>query len=399
MSSTTVSVAMATSRVAATSVVAKTRLTSIDTLRGFVMVLMSLDHVRDYFSNVHQGLLDPTTTTVGLYITRWITHLCAPTFILLSGVSAYLQTKRSTLPQVSRFLALRGLWLIFLELTVIAFAWSFNVRFEHGLYLQVIWAIGVSMVALAAAVRLPPRAILVIALVMICGHNLLDGIEPSMFGAWAPLWNLLHVRGQVWFGDIVYPVIPWIGVMMLGFSLGRLYDFNAERRRSLLAMLGLGALAAFVLLRTLNVYGDLHPRQDGTTLTATLMYFMDVTKYPPSLLYLLVTLGIALSLLAVFESPRSWAKLPVFEVFGRVPLFFYVLHIALAHLIAGLLALSMGWGTVILVNRYNYVPAEWGVSLPWVYVAWIAVVVTLYPACRWFAGIKRTRTDWWLSYL
>jgi len=143
MSSTTFTAAVATSRVAAKSVVAKTRLTSIDTLRGFVMVLMSLDHVRDYFSNVHQGLLDPTTTTVGLYITRWITHLCAPTFILLSGVSAYLQTKRSTLPQLSRFLALRGLWLIFLELTVISFAWTYNVRFEHGLYLQVIWAIGV----------------------------------------------------------------------------------------------------------------------------------------------------------------------------------------------------------------------------------------------------------------
>jgi len=383
----------------AKSIIIKTRLTSIDTLRGVVMVLMALDHVRDYFSSVHQGLLDPTTTTVGLYITRWITHLCAPTFILLAGVSAYLQTKRLTLSQLSRFLLLRGLWLIVLELTIVAFAWNYNFSFLHSVYLQVIWAIGVSMIALAAAIRLPRAAIAVIAVSMIGAHNLLDGIEPSTFGAWAPLWNLVHVRGQVSFGNIVYPVIPWIGVMMLGYSLGALYDMNAERRRSWLFKLGLGALTAFMVLRLVNVYGDPHPWHSGTTLTATLMYFMDVAKYPPSLLYLLATLGIALLLLAALESRQSWARFPMFEIFGRVPLFFYVLHIALAHLVAGVLAWSMGWGSVILTSRFNYYPAEWGISLAWVYVAWLCVVITLYPACRWFAGIKRTRTDWWLSYL
>jgi uncharacterized membrane protein len=381
------------------SAVAKTRLTSIDTLRGLVMVLMALDHVRDYFSNVHQGLLDPTTTTISLYVTRWITHLCAPTFIFLSGISAYLQTKRSPIAEVSRFLVLRGLWLIFLELTVIAFAWNFNFSFEHGVYLQVIWAIGISMLALAAVIRLSPTVISVIAVIMIVGHNLLDSIEPSTFGIWAPLWNLLHVRGRVWFGDIVYPVVPWIGVMMLGYSMGRLYDMNAEKRRSLLITLGFGALLAFTLLRLSNIYGDPNPWHSGTTFTATLMYFMDVAKYPPSLLYLLATLGIALLLLAAFESRHSLARLPVFEVFGRVPLFFYVLHLALAHLLVGFTALGMGWGTTILTHRYNYYPSQWGVSLPWVYVAWATVVVTLYPACRWFAGIKRTRSDWWLSYL
>jgi uncharacterized membrane protein len=234
---------------------------------------------------------------------------------------------------------------------------------------------------------------------MIGGHNVLDGIEPSTFGAWAPLWNLLHVRGQVSFGDIVYPVIPWIGVMMLGYSLGPLYGMNPDRRRSWLIKLGCGALIAFIGLRLLNVYGDPHPWHSGTTPTATLMYFMDVAKYPPSLLYLLATLGIAVLLLAALESRHSLAKFPVLEVFGRVPLFFYVLHIALAHLLAGLLGWSMGWGTAILASRYNYYPANWGFSLAWVYVAWLFVVVTLYPACRWFAGIKRMRTDWWLSYL
>ena len=382
-----------------TATIAKTRLSSIDTLRGFVMVLMALDHVRDYFSNVHQGLLDPNTTTAALYVTRWITHLCAPTFIFLAGVSAYMMSKRMTRSELSRFLLTRGLWLIFLELTFISFVWTYNFGFLHTVYLQVIWAIGVSMVALAATVRLPHKVILALALVMIAGHNLLDGIRPESFGTWAPLWNLIHVRGIVSFGNIAYPVVPWIGVMMLGYSLGRLFDLGSEERRSLLYKLGFGALTAFVVVRWLNVYGDLTPWHSGPSFRATLMSFMDVTKYPPSLLYLLVTLGVAFLLLAVFESPRVAAKLRVLEVFGRVPLFFYALHIALAHLAAGLLALQMGWGVEILVQRFNYVPESWGVSLGWVYVAWIAVVVALYPACRWFANVKKTRTDWWLSYL
>jgi uncharacterized membrane protein len=374
----------------------KPRLTSIDTLRGLVMVLMALDHVRDYFSNVHQGLLDPTVTTFALYTTRWITHLCAPTFILLAGVSSYLQTKRSPIPDVRRFLVLRGLWLIVLELSVLALVWTYNFNFLHSVYLQVIWAIGISMIALAAVIHLSPTTVGAIGLIIICGHNFLDGIEPSSFGAWAPLWNLLHVRGQVSFGDIVYPVIPWIGVMMLGYSFGQLFDVRSRQRSNWLLNLGTGALFAFVLLRAPNLYGDPHPWHSGATPGATLMYFMDVAKYPPSLLYLLVTLGIALLLLAAFESYPIFKKL---EVFGRVPLFFYVLHIALAHLAAGLLGWSMGWGTTILLSRYNYYPAEWGITLPWVYVAWIFVVVTLYPACVWFARVKRTRTDWWLSYL
>jgi len=399
MHGATASVSNVRSQAVANSAVAKVRLSSIDTVRGLVMVLMALDHVRDYFSNVHQGLLDPATTTVALYMTRWITHLCAPTFMLLAGVSAYLMTKRSTLSQVSRFLVTRGLWLIALEITLIGYAWTFRFDYPHGIHLQVIWALGVSMISLAAVMRLSPTAIGAIAVGMICTHNLLDGIAPSAFGEWAPLWNLLHVRGVVSFGTIAYPVVPWIGVMMLGYSFGQLYDLNAEERRPWLVKLGLGALIVFALMRLCNVYGDPQPWHTGATTTATLMYFMDVAKYPPSLLYLLATLGVAILLLAAFESRHSPARLPVLETFGRVPFLFYVLHIALAHLIAGLLSWGTGWGTVILTNRFNYFPDGWGYSLPWVYVAWLGVVVTLYPVCRWFADVKRRRTDWWLSYL
>jgi uncharacterized membrane protein len=379
---------------------AKARLVSIDSVRGLVIALMALDHVRDYFSNVHRGLLDPATTTIGIYATRWITHLCAPTFILLAGVSAYLMSQRLTVPELRRFLITRGLWIIFLEMTVVLFGWTFQVDYRDGLYLQVMWAIGASMVVLAAVVQLAPVTVCVIALGMIAGHNLLDGIEPSSFGAWAPLWNLLHVRGSLPFGWVSYPLIPWVGVMMLGFSLGKCYELDAPWRRSMFARLGAGALIAFALLRLGNVYGDPRPWRHEDTPVMTAMSFFNVEKYPPSLLYLLAMLGIALLLLAAFESDRGWMKrLRFLQTFGRVPLFFYVLHLFLAHLAAGLLAWWMGWGTAVLTNSYKTLPDDWGLPLHWVYVAWIAVLLIMYPLCRWFAGVKRKRTDWWLSYL
>ena len=379
---------------------ARARLGSIDSVRGFVIVLMALDHVRDYYSNVHSGLLAPATTTIGIYLTRWITHLCAPTFILLAGVSAYLMSKRLTPPELRRFLVTRGLWIIFLEMTVVVFAWTFAYDYPNGLSLQVIWAIGASMVALAAVIHLAPATIGAIGLIMVAGHNLLDGIEPASFGAWAPLWNLLHVRGQVWFGFVSYPLIPWIGVMMLGYALGKSYEYDVRWRRSLFMSIGVAALAAFALLRLNNAYGDPGPWRQGETPLMTAMSFFNVEKYPPSLLYLLVMLGIALLLLAAFESDRGWMKrLSFLQTFGRVPLFFYVLHLFLAHLSAGLLAWYMGWGTAVLTSSYRSLPADWGLSLPWVYVAWLAVLLALYPLCRWFAAVKRRRTDWWLSYL
>ncbi|MET0534149.1 MAG: heparan-alpha-glucosaminide N-acetyltransferase domain-containing protein [Steroidobacter sp.] len=377
-----------------------TRLSSIDSVRGFVMVLMALDHVRDYFSNVHSGLLDPATTTVGLYLTRWVTHLCAPTFILLAGVSAYLMSKRMSVPELRRFLLTRGVWLIFLEMTVVIFGWTFAYDYPRGLFLQVIWAIGASMVMLGLVVHLTPATVGAIGLVMIAGHNLLDGIQPESFGSWAPLWNVLHVRGMVSFGFLSYPLIPWIGVMMFGYSFGRLYELDSQQRQPLLIKLGAGSLVTFLLLRLSNVYGDPQPWQlEGTPIT-TAMSFLNVQKYPPSLLYLLVMLGIAMLLLAAFEKDRPWTRrLGFLQTFGRVPLFFYVLHLYLAHLSAGLLAWYLGWQDAVLATHYRDAPAEWGFSLPWVYVAWIAVVLALYPLCRWFGEVKRRRTDWWLSYL
>jgi uncharacterized membrane protein len=361
-------------------------------------VLMALDHVRDYFSNAHFNLLDLSQTTVPLFLTRWITHFCAPTFIFLAGVSAHLMSTRCTKPELARFLFTRGVWLIVLEVTVILWAWSFNFDYSKGVFLQVIWAIGVSMIALAGLIMLSRRAIASIAIVMIAGHNLLDGIQPSVFGAWAPLWNLLHVQGPFPVGFVAYPLIPWIGVMALGYVMGSLYDRNPLERRRVLLTLGTVALTVFIVLRLTTSYGDPHRWQAQDTVVHSLLAFIDVAKYPPSLLYLLVTLGTSWLLLGAFDGATG-AFMRVLRTYGRVPLFFYVLHIVLAHLLAGIAGLATGFGTSVLTNAFMFLPREWGFSLPVVYLAWITVLVMLYPACKWFAGVKRRRRDWWLSYL
>jgi uncharacterized membrane protein len=374
------------------------RLHSIDILRGLVIVLMALDHVRDYFTDVRFDPLDLTQTSGALFMTRWITHFCAPIFILLAGMSAQLVSRRCTPSQLSRFLVTRGLWLVVLEFTVVNFALNFNLRYEPGVLMQVIWAIGASMIVLAALVRLPIRVVGAFGLVLIAGHNLLDGISPQQFGAWAPLWNVLHVQGVIPLGYLHYPLIPWVGVMALGFALGTLFDLEAARRRRVMVLLGSGAIGTFVLLRLLNGYGDPQPWSVQESFGFTLLSFLNVQKYPPSLAYVLVTIGPALLLLAAFEKVRGrWAG--ILETFGRVPLFFYVLHFFLAHLAAGLLAMAMGFGSTVLTGFFLAFPKEWGVGLPAVYLAWVLVVATLYPACRWFGALKRQRKDWWLSYL
>lgn len=375
------------------------RLSAIDILRGLVIVLMALDHVRDYFSNAHFDLLDPTKTTALLYGTRWITNFCAPVFILLAGVSAYLMRHRTTTAALSRALLTRGLWLIVLEFTVITFAWSFNFHYQDGLVMRVIWAIGASMVILAALVHLPVRVVGAIGIALCVGHNLFDSISPAQFGAWAPLWTILHVKAPLpGVGRVLYPLIPWVGVMAVGYALGSVYDMEAARRRRLLTTIGIAAIAAFILLRLANGYGDPQPWTHKEDFRSTFMLFMNVKKYPPSLLYLLVTLGPALVLLAALE--RAGGRFAaIFQTFGRVPLFFYVLHIMLAHLTAGLLALAMGFGTGLLSNIYIALPGNWGIGLGGVYLAWLYVVITLYPACRWFADLKARRRNWWLYYL
>jgi uncharacterized membrane protein len=375
-----------------------TRVASIDILRGLAMVLMALDHVRDFFTDAHFDPLDLTQTSAPAFLTRWITHFCAPTFVLLAGVSAYLTGRRCSRAELSRFLLTRGLWLVVLEVTLMSLVWTFNVRYEHGLFLQVIWALGVSMIVLAALIYLPVGEIAAYSLLIICGHHLLDGLDPQTFGEWAPLWSLLHVSEPIPHGFVAYPLVPWIAVMSLGYCIGSLFDLERERRKQWFVCLGATSLTLFVLLRTTNIYGDPADWSLQDTTVRTLLSFVDVQKYPPSLQYLLITLGAAFLSLAVLDSARGRFS-EVLRTFGRVPLFFYVLHVALAHLAAGLIALAMGYGTALLSDDFMQVPQQWGFGLPVVYLAWLLVVATLYPACRWYAAVKRRRDDWWLSYL
>jgi uncharacterized membrane protein len=374
------------------------RLHSIDVLRGLVMVIMALDHVREYATSTRFDPLDIVQTNVPEFFTRWITHYCAPIFVLLAGTSAYLVSRRMTRAQLSRFLLTRGLWLIVLEFSVVAFVWSFNFRYDLGLIMQVIWAIGGSMVVLAALVQLPVRVVATIGWSIVLGHNLLDGISPQSFGAWAPLWDVLHVQAFLPGMATVYPILPWIGVMSVGYGLGTLFELDPGQRRRILVLLGAGMIVGFIVLRWLNVYGDLLPRVPGANGVQALLSFLNVTKYPPSLLYVLMTVGPGLLLLAAFESARG-AAADVLRTYGRVPLFFYVVHIAVAHLVAGLLALATGYGTLVLTNIFIVKSPGFGLGLPGVYLMWAIIVISLYPACRWFARIKATRRDWWLSYL
>jgi uncharacterized membrane protein len=394
---------------------AGTRLRSIDILRGLVIVIMAFDHVRDYFTGVRFDPLDPAQTTAVFYGTRWITHFCAPVFILLAGVSAYLTGQRYTRSQLSRFLVTRGLWLIALEFTVVTLAWTFNFKYQLGLIMQVIWAIGASMIVLAALIRLPTLVVGAIGLTICCLHNLLDSIAPPASALWGTVWHILHVQGSTAIGYVHFPLIPWVGVMALGYALGSVYTVEPAIRRRIFATFGVFAIVMFVLLRLMNGYGDPQPWTVQADAGRTLMSFLNVEKYPPSLLYLLVTVGPALLLLAALEparkarggapassaaqsTVRDWFA-DILATYGRVPLFFYVLHIALAHLAAGLVALYMGFGTQVLTNFFLAFPPAWGVGFPVVVLEWLFVVIALYPACRWFAGLKRRRNEWWLAYL
>jgi uncharacterized membrane protein len=377
---------------------AASRLESIDALRGLVIVLMALDHVRDYFTAADFDALDLSQTSFAYFMTRWITHLCAPTFIFLAGVSAYLMSKRMTTAELRRFLTTRGLWLIALEFTVVHFAWSFNLRYQDGVFMQVIWAIGASMVVLALIVSWRRWVIGICAVAVIATHNLLDGIRPETFGEWAFLWNLLHVQGRLSHGLLLYPLIPWVAVMALGFWAGAVFELEAGARRRVLRASAIAALSLFVVLRAINVYGDPHPWEIQPNALLTALSFIKVHKYPPSFMYLLVMLGIACILLAELERVKGTLR-QMLVVFGRVPLFVYVLHIVFAHLAAGLLALALGYGDAMLTNIFIYKPAGWGFGLFGVYAAWLLIMIGLYPACRWYGHLKRRRTQWWWGYL
>jgi uncharacterized membrane protein len=379
--------------------VARVRLDSIDLLRGLVMVLMALDHVRIFFTDFRFDPVDLAHTYPAMFITRWITHFCAPVFLLLAGTGAYFISGRLDRASLSRFLLTRGVWLVLLEVTLINLIWSFDPLYRGGIHLQVIWAIGCSMIVLSALVRLQVAVVGGTGLLLIFGHNAFDGLTPADFGAWAPLWTVLHVPGMLARGIFVsYPLIPWVGVMAVGYALGAVYSLPAVRRRLILVGIGGAALMGFFALRAVNIYGDPSPWTTQSSPALTAMSFMDVTKYPPSLLFLLATLGPALIALAAFEIARG--PVAVFLItFGRVPFFFYVLHIALAHFVAGVAALVFGHGTYVLTHFPWTPPPGWGVGLPGVYAIWACLVLALYPACRWFSDVKRRRADWWLAYL
>ena len=345
---------------------ARTRLNSIDTLRGLVMIVMALDHTRDFFAN--GGFNPRDVTDAALFLTRWVTHFCAPTFIFLAGISAFLYGAQGRSTQdVSRFLVTRGIWLVLIEFTVVRLGWSFDLHFNYFVA-QVIFAIGVSMVALSAIVHLPRGAIAAIGLAMIAGHNALDGIKAGHLGAAAPLWNLLHQPGLFDIAPgvkffVLYPLIPWIGVMAAGYALGPVFTQGRAARVQQLFMLGAAVTLGFVVLRATNLYGDPAPWAIQDNLLATVLSFINCEKYPPSLLYLGMTLGPALMLVAAFE----WVRGPVADwiaIFGRVPFFYYVVHIFLLHALAIVFAWAtlgdIGWLFGPLAGRK---PAAYGLPL------------------------------------
>jgi uncharacterized membrane protein len=391
-----------------TGAIARARIESIDVVRGIIIILMALDHTHDFFGNFAVRPTDLATTTAALFFTRWITHVCAPTFFLLTGVGARLALKRMSQGKLARFLVSRGLWLIFLEVVVMRFALQFNVDYQVTI-ITVLWALGWAMIVLGAMIWLPGWAIFSCGTLLVAGRSALDGTRPQVFGPLAPLWSILHVP-HIILSDgehvvfVAYVLIPWIGVTAIGYILGQLYALDADRRRAWLLGLGVGSCVAFVLLRLANVYGDPSPWSPQQSSLWTLMSYLDTTKYPPSLLFLLMTLGPALLLLRAFDEGVP-AALRAALIIGKVPLFFYVLHFFLLHA----LAVAVSWlrfGTIDEVFRSPDLahfpfsaPAGWDIGLPAIYLLWLLVVLVQFPLCRWYAGVKRRRSDWWLGYL
>jgi uncharacterized membrane protein len=379
------------------------RLASIDVVRGIVMVLMVLDHTRDFFTNARFDPTDLARTTPALFFTRWITHYCAPAFVFLAGTAAFLTGSRGrTRPELARFLVTRGLWLILLELTVVRLGITFNVTYDL-VFLQVIWAIGVSMIVLAGLVFLPAWGIGAFALAMIAGHNLLDGVGREAFGDLGFLWTVLHRQSVEERGGlgvfVIYPLVPWIGVMAAGYAFGPVFLQDRDRRRRVLLATAAVVSAGFAALRAVNAYGDPVPWTPQPTTLFTVLSFLDTHKYPPSLLYLMMTLGPMFAALAWLDREPGPVTRPLL-VFGRVPLLFYLLQWPVVHGLALGLAALRGQPLDWLFASFPGGPPEGqGYGLPVVYLAWALAILILYWPCRRFAELKRRRRDAWLSYL
>ena len=392
------------------------RLTAIDALRGLAIVLMAIDHARDFFlfGTDMDPLANPNVSTV-VFATRWITHFCAPVFVLLAGTSAGLMAARKSRREMAGFLFTRGVWLIAVEMVLISTAWTFSPRGiaqVGGLTwtaLGVIWAIGASMVALAGLQWLGRRACFALGVAVLVAHNLLDPIWPAsqLLDQQWPVWVALHSSMSTPAGPFLvvfrYPLLPWIGVMLLGFGMASLFERAPARRNTILLASGAGVTAGFCLLRAWGIYGDPNPwqLQPGGTV-ATAIDFLNLSKYPPSLLFLMMTLGPAAMLCAVAD--RISGGIPgmvkgALITFGRAPFAFYVAHLYLLHLASVLLGVLQGFSLDQMMTSSRFYPQGFGVGLPAVYLVWALVVILLYPLCHWVAGVKARRRDWWLSYV
>jgi uncharacterized membrane protein len=393
----------------------RARVEAVDLLRGLVMVLMALDHVRDFFSSYAGNPTDATRVSGLMFVTRWVTHLCAPTFVFLAGTSIYLQSLRKARPQLARFLVARGAWLIVLEVVVVTSMLTFHPS-VHVLVLQVIWVTGISMVLMAALIYMPLWLVAAFAAVLVLGHNLFDAVKPQELGlAGGVIWRLLHVPGLLVpaatgnFFLNLYPLVPWPGIMALGFAFGAFLQRSPVQRQRAMLLIGSCSLVAFAVLRWINSYGDPLRWKRLTSAGHTVMSFMDVQKYPPSLLFVLATLGVSLCLMALFDQLASRDSLRSirsgFSVFGRVPFFYYVLHFTTIHLAALLTTAAMGldWRWWIALppvgGTFAGKPQGFGFSLGAVYLIWVAVVLFCYLPCKWFAGVKQRSRSAWLSYI
>ena len=388
------------------------RIDSIDFLRGLVMVIMLIDHTREYVHSeaFHSSPTDLTKTNAMLFFTRWITHICAPTFVFLAGTSIFLMSQRNTKTKMSIFLIKRGLWLVLAELIIITLAWTFN-PFYNLLILQVIWAIGISMVLFAVIIQLPFWLIFSLGVVIVFGHNLLDypDINKSFRGGW--LADLLYFSNfsiyslgkDHWF-LIVYAFLPWLGVMMLGYCFGKLYapTFDAGRRKKMLLLMGTGLIVLFIMIRLMKGYGDPFPMSSqprGTTFTV--LSFFNVNKYPPSLAFLSMTIGAGMLLLVLLENVQNRIT-GFFLVYGRVPMLYYILHLYLIHLVAVIVFFAQGFSTADIIstgNPFFFKPAGFGFGLLGVYAVWLFVFLVLYPVCKKYDHYKTTHLRWWHSYI